>query len=211
MPDYTVIGHPKSRAMRVLWALEELGQPYTHVPAMPRSEEAFAADPMGKIPSLRVREDGQEAVLGDSVAIVTYLADRHGGLTHPAGTLARARQDAATQFVVCEMDAVLWTLAKHSFVWPEERRVPEIKDSLRREAQQTELELERRLGENGWLAGGAMTVPDILAAHCVGWAEAAKVPPGSERVRAWAAELRRRPAHRRASGATGAEDARRAG
>ena len=106
------------------------------------------------------------------------------------------------------MDAVLWTLAKHSFVFPEERRVPEIKDSLRWEAGRAERELERRLGGGDWLAGEAMTVPDLLAAHCVGWAESAKVAPGSERARAWAAALRRRPAYARASGAG---EARRAG
>ena len=198
-PRYTVIGHAASRAMRVLWALEEMGLPHDHVPALPRSAEARAADPEGKIPALRVGEGGSETVLTDSVAILTHLADRHGALTHPPGTLRRARQDAATQFVVCEMDAVLWTLAKHSFVLPEERRVPEVKDALRREAGEAERALERRLGEGPFLAGEALTVPDILAAHCVGWAIAAKVPPGSERVRDWARGLRERPAHRRAA------------
>ena len=200
-PEYTVIGHPQSRAMRVLWALEELGLSYALVPAKPRSPEALAADPSGKIPSLEVAEGGERAVLSDSVAIVTHLADRHGGLGHPAGTLARARQDAATQFVVCEMDAVLWALARHSFVLPEERRVAEVKDSLRWEAQRAELALERRLGDDGGLAGEAPTVPDLLAAHCLSWAEAAKVPVGSERARAWGAALRRRPAFLRAADA----------
>ncbi len=199
VPGYTVIGHAGSRAMRVLWTLEELGLPYDHVPAQPRSEEARAAEPDGKIPALRVREAGGEATLTDSVAIVTYLADRHGALTHPPGTLMRARQDAMTQFVVCEMDAVLWALAKHSFVLPEERRVPQVREALRWEAGRAERALERRLGERAFLAGETLTVPDILAAHCVGWAVKAKVAPASERVRAWAAGLRERPAHARAA------------
>jgi glutathione S-transferase len=200
-PAYTVIGHAKSRALRVLWAMEELGLPYAHVPALPRSEEARAADPAGRIPSLRIEEDGETATLTDSVAILTHLADRHGGLGHPAGTLARARQDAATQFVVSEMDAVVWALAKHAFALPEERRVPAVKDTLRWEAQRAERELETRLGDRPFLAGDALTVPDILAVHCLGWAAAAKVPVGSERARAWAAALAERPAHRRASAA----------
>lgn len=197
-PAYTVIGHPQSRALRVLWALEELGLPHRRVPAKPRSDEARAADPEGRIPVLMVEEDGDTTALSDSVAILTYLADRHGGLAHPPGTLARARQDAATQFVVCEMDAIVWALAKHAFVLPEERRVPAIKDSLRWEAQRAEAELERRLGEGAFLAGDALTVPDILAAHCVLWSAKAKVPVGSERIRRWAASLMDRPAHRRA-------------
>ena len=198
-PRYTVIGHAGSRAMRVLWALEELGLPYAHDPALPRSQEARAASPDGKIPALRVADGDGEATLTDSVAILTYLADRHGALTHPPGTLMRARQDAMTQFAVCEMDAVLWALAKHSFVLPEERRVPEVKDALRWEAGRAERALERHLDGRAFLAGEALTVPDILAAHCVGWAVKAKVPPTSERVRAWAASLRERPAHARAA------------
>ena len=37
---YKVIGSRASRGLRVLWMLEELGQPYEHVPAKPRSDEA---------------------------------------------------------------------------------------------------------------------------------------------------------------------------
>ena len=83
---YTVIGGTKSRAFRVMWMLEELGQPYTLNPAAPRSEEARKYNPSGKIPAL---VDGDE-VLTDSLAIMTYLADKHGALTAPAGTPERA-------------------------------------------------------------------------------------------------------------------------
>ena len=42
---YTVIGGTKSRAFRVMWMLEELGQPYALNPAAPRSEEARKYNP----------------------------------------------------------------------------------------------------------------------------------------------------------------------
>lgn len=89
---YTVYGAVRSRAFRVLWLLEELGLDYSHVPAGPQSEEIRKISPLGKIPVL-VEGD---AVLRDSTAILTYLADKHGGFTHPAGTIARAQQDAWT-------------------------------------------------------------------------------------------------------------------
>ena len=60
--------------MRVLWALEELGLEYIHHSAAPRSEQVRALNPLGKIPIL---VDG-DAVLTDSTAILTYLADKHG-------------------------------------------------------------------------------------------------------------------------------------
>ena len=62
---YEVIGSKASRAFRVLWMLEELGVDYDHTPAGPRSAEAVAANPSGKIPALRV--DG--AVVTESVVL----------------------------------------------------------------------------------------------------------------------------------------------
>ncbi len=78
---YTVIGPVKSRAMRVLWMLEELGEAYNHIDAAPRSDEARTYNPSGKVPALI---DGAE-VLTDSMAILTYLADKHGKLHRTGG------------------------------------------------------------------------------------------------------------------------------
>jgi len=108
---YTVIGGLASRAFRVLWLLEELGVAYDHMKVGPRSDEVTAHSASGKIPVLL---DGDVAVT-DSVAIMTYLADKHGALTAPAGTLERARQDAMTQRIVDEFDGPLWLAARHSF------------------------------------------------------------------------------------------------
>jgi glutathione S-transferase len=78
---------PRTRALRALWMLEELGQPYELVridirnPAA-KADPAFrAASPMGKVPAL---EDG-ETRLWDSGAICAYLADQY-----PAAKLAPA-------------------------------------------------------------------------------------------------------------------------
>ena len=99
---YDVIGSRASRAFRVLWLLEEMGLPYNHLPVAPRSAEAMAANPSGKIPALR---DG-DRVLTDSAAIMTFLADRHGQMTHAPGSHARAEQDALTHRVLDEIDAL---------------------------------------------------------------------------------------------------------
>lgn len=193
---YTVIGAVKSRTLRVLWMLEELGQPYEHRPEPPRSEAVRALNPLGKVPVLL---DG-EAALTDSTAILTYLADKHGGMTFPAGTLERARQDGLTQFVLDELDALLWTAARHSFILPEERRVPEVKDSLRWEFQSAETRLAGFLGDGPFLMGETMTIPDIIAVHCLGWAITARFPQSDPALRAYAERLRDRPAFQRAMG-----------
>lgn len=175
---YTVIGTTRSRALRVIWMLEELGQPYDHLPAAPQTPEARAHNPSGKIPALLV--DG--AVVTDSVAILTFLADRHGDLTYPAGTIERARQDGFTNAIVDELDATLWTAARHSFVLPEEMRLPEIKDSLRWEFERAQARIGAALGDGPYLMGNRMTVPDLLLAHCARWATNANFPLTDPRV-----------------------------
>ena len=186
---YTVIGGTKTRAFRVMWMLEELGQPYDLNPAAPRSDEARKYNPSGKIPAL---VDGDE-VLTDSVAVMTYLADKHGALTAPAGTPARARQDAMTFWLIDEFDAVLWAAAKHSFVLPEEARVPAIKDSLKAEFERAASTLSDRL-EGPFLMGDQISLPDLLAVHCINWSIGAKFPRVDDKLNLWAKSLRERPA-----------------
>lgn len=191
---YKVIGATKSRAMRVMWMLEELGEPYEQIPFGPGSEEAKTYNPSGKIPALI---DGDE-VLTDSVAIMQYLADKHGKLTAAAGTPARARQDAMTFWLIDEMDAILWAAAKHSFVFPEERRVPEIKDSLKAEFARSAHILSERL-EGSYLMGDTVTVPDLLATHCINWSIGAGFPPVDDKLARWAKSMRDRPAFKAAA------------
>lgn len=191
----TVIGASETRAMRVLWMLEELGLSYEHVPAGPRSEGVIAFNPAGKVPVLI--EDSTPII--DSTAILTYLADRHGKMTHPAGTLDRARQDSLTQFVLDEFDAVLWTAARHSFILPKEMRVAGIKNGLRWEFERSQKTLVQRMAEDGFAMGDMMTVPDIILAHCLVWALAAKFPIVEPRLSGYLDLLRARPAYQRAA------------
>ncbi|MGI9464874.1 MAG: glutathione S-transferase N-terminal domain-containing protein, partial [Aestuariivirgaceae bacterium] len=115
---YKLIGSPKTRALRVLWMLEELGLEYELDPVAPRSDEAHAVNPSGKVPILQVDDD----IIIDSVAICQFLADKHGRFTYPAGSIARAQQDSWTQFALDDVDSLLWFSAKNTFVLPEELR-----------------------------------------------------------------------------------------
>ncbi|MGY6411550.1 MAG: glutathione S-transferase family protein [Alkalilacustris sp.] len=191
---YTVIGSSQSRAARVLWMLEELGQPYEHVPANPRSPGVARFNPAGKVPVLV--EDGTP--ITDSTAIIQYLADKHGALTYPAGTLDRARQDSLTQFLLDEFDAALWMAARHSFVLPEELRQAAVKDSLKWEFARSQTTLVARMGEGEFLMGRQMTVPDILLTHCGVWARVAGFPISEPRLEAYLKRLQARPAFVRA-------------
>ena len=66
---------PRTRSVRVLWLLEELGLPYEleRVDFLPPAKKFFAqATPLGKLPTI---EDG-DMVMSESGAIVEYILER---------------------------------------------------------------------------------------------------------------------------------------
>lgn len=71
--------HPKTRAARIVWLLEEAGVEYERVPIdirdpqAPRDRQFAKASPMGKVPAL---VDG-DVLMADSAAIGIYVADRY--------------------------------------------------------------------------------------------------------------------------------------
>lgn len=189
-----VIGHPRTRTMRVLWMLEELGEDYDLDPAYPHSAPVKAANPLGKVPVLL---DG-DAALTDSVAILTYLADARGRFAATPGTIARARQDGMTQFCVEALEGPLWTAAKNSFANPEDHRCREVKPVCEWEFDRAVKGLERLMGDNEFANGAEFTLTDIVAGHTIGWAASAKFEVKSPKIADYAARIRTRPAFARA-------------
>lgn len=192
---YTLIGTPKARPFRALWMMEELGVEYEVLPLSPTDKAAMAEyNPTGKVPALK---DGDDIII-DSVAIMQYLADKHGGMTFQAGTIERAKQDSFTQFICDEIDGALWTAARNSFVNPEDKRSADIKPILMWEFERSIKALETRLGDNDFFMGDTCTLPDLLFTHCAGWARNAGFPFESEPLRALVKRCLDRDAYKRA-------------
>ncbi|MEM8687378.1 MAG: glutathione S-transferase family protein [Pseudomonadota bacterium] len=192
---YTVIGTPKTRGFRVIWMLEELGESYEVDPCGPHADEINKVNPSGKVPAFR---DGSSTII-DSVAICQYLADKHAKLTAPAGTIERAQQDSFTHFALDEVDGILWTNARHSFVLPEDHRVESVKETCKWEFNRSMGVLAERLGDNDYVMGTDFTVPDLILGHCAGWAMNTpgwELPDG--KVGAYFKRVRSRPAFERA-------------
>lgn len=178
-----------------MWMLEELGEDYEFILAAPRGKEIAAVNPSGKVPALK---DG-ETVLTDSIAICTYLADKHGELTFPAGTLDRARQDGFTQMIVDEIEGALWNWSKNSYIYPDDVAVPAIIPLCRAEFDRAIKTLEFRFGAGPYLMGETVTVPDILLGHCAGWAANANFAvPEDGPLGRYFDRVRSRPAFKRA-------------
>ena len=189
---YKVLGIAQSRAFRVLWMLEEIGECYEHISAKPGSSEIIKFNVSGKVPVLL---DGKN-VLTDSSAIVSYLGDKHKKLSFQSGSIERAYQDSMVFRIIDEVDMILWLAARHSFILPEERRVNAIKPSLKWEFERN---IDRIMSEkeSKFLMGDEFMLPDIILAHCGSWARSAKFPLENRRFNDYINLCYDRPAVRR--------------
>ena len=190
-----VIGAKESRAFRVLWMLEELGANYCHRPEKPHSPYVLEHNPTGKIPVLVIDEEGE--ALTESTAILQYLADQNACFSYPVSDRRRAIQDGWTHRILDEIDACIWTAAKHSFVLPEERRVSDIKNTLRWEFARSIKRIATHLDNSIYVMGDEMTVPDFILGHCLMWAERARFGTNEPSIVAYYERLRTRPALQR--------------
>ncbi|MDA9911176.1 glutathione S-transferase family protein [Amylibacter sp.] len=188
---YKVIGNTNTRTLRVLWAMNEIGLEYEHVQVNAQSVDAKKFNISGKVPTLEVNGIN----IADSTAIVTYLADKYNQLTFTAGTIERAQQDSFTQFILDELDSILWTAARHSFVLPKEMRVSELKETLRWEFARSLKVLESRMGAGPNVMGEKFTIPDIILTHIGGWARVAKFDIPDGKLRDYFRQQIKRPAY----------------
>jgi glutathione S-transferase len=117
-PAITVWGSGTSRALRVLWALHELGLDYEHQPIGPRTGETLTDDyghlnAKRKIPTL---VDG-DRVLTESGAIVNYLFAAYGADANvfvPANPFEQAVSDEWCYFALMELDGhCLYVIRRH--------------------------------------------------------------------------------------------------
>lgn len=163
-----IYGWKKSRAIRCMWVLEELGLPYEQVPLNPHAGETrtatyLAINPSGKIPAL---VDG-DFVLTESIAINAYLASTHPGKLWPGDPRDVARLLQWTSWAVTELEPPLVAMFR------EGRRPPAEIDQTRIEAwradalTKVEVVLEPQLARNAYLLPDAdFTLADLNVA-CV--------------------------------------------
>src|SRR6478735_8310789 len=124
-----VYGTPNTRAMRVLWLLEELNVPAELESVDPRKgehhqPEYWRINPFGKVPCIAV--DG--FTMAESPAICSWLADQHPekALIPKPASRARGTHDQWLSYAMTEMEAPLWLVIKNKIILPEPQRVPDI-------------------------------------------------------------------------------------
>lgn len=197
----TLYGTAGSRSTRALWALEETGQPYAYVSvdlANCRAGDRPLSDlnPACKVPVL---EEGP-FILTESMAICLHVADRDPGkaLLPETDSGARAHLLQWCSFVIGELEQPLWTLAKHTFILPPERRVPGVRETAVYELDLALSVLETGLGARAWILGDRFTAADILIADTLGWANVPDGSLSSPALLRYLERARNRPAYARA-------------
>ncbi|MEL7088346.1 MAG: glutathione binding-like protein, partial [Planctomycetota bacterium] len=63
------------------------------------------------------------------------------------------------------------------------------------EFRRSQATLMSRMGNNEFLLGDRMTVPDIILTHCMNWAMTAKFPISEARLEQYTERMRARPAY----------------
>jgi glutathione S-transferase len=170
------------RALRVHWALIELGLDYCTERVQSRTGEtqtdAFTRlNPRQKIPVL---QDG-DLTLTESAAIVTYLAERYSTpevRLIPTEVTARAPYHEWQSFICMELDATsLYVLRRHEYL-------PEVYGEAPAAVAGAEAYFARMIGAaaetigdgRGYLLGDDFSGVDILMTTCLDWARRYEQP-----------------------------------
>ena len=175
LPVPILWGVGTSRTIRAHWVLCELGVEYETREIIPRTDSmndpAFlSVSTRGKVPILQ----HGALTLGESGAIVLYLADRYSDrltLTPEPSTTERARFDEMYSFIMTELDAPLYVIRRHEglpdIYGASQTAVDAARDYFLRQANV----IETWLASGPYLLGEKFSAVDILAASCAMWAQ----------------------------------------
>jgi len=193
-------GIRQSRALRSLWALEELGLAYEHVPTNfttdAKKPEYLAINPNGRIPAL---VDG-DVTLFESMAINLYLAKKYDtkGL-YPKSEADEARAIQWSFWGMTETEQALLQVLMHRVFLPEPQR-DEIAASAGEEKLAQPLRvLDGALAGKKYLLGDGFTIADLNVAWVLAWALFGKLDTSkTPNVARWLGECCGRPAFAKA-------------
>jgi glutathione S-transferase len=198
----TLYGISTSRAGRCVWALEEIGIPYTHVPihfndGSTRTPAYRAVNPNERIPTL---VDG-ELILWESLAINHYLADRYDGGLRPRTPEAAARALMWSFWGNNEIENLLRPLLRNRlFLQAADRNGGEGELAAEQLVKPLRI-LEGALADRDYLLGGAISVADLNVSHGMFWLPVAGVEMAAyPRLSGWLGRLADRPALQKAWG-----------
>jgi glutathione S-transferase len=192
-------GNPRSRAMRCLWMLEEVGEPYELIEKSTRTDELQSIEYLRLNPNARIPTlvDG-DAVLWESMAINLYLAQKYEGPMHCAEPKVLGLAAQWSFWAMLEMEGLLLDLLQHRALLPEFARdasYAERDELLLRKPLEV---LSNALRGRDHLADGNFTVADLNVASILVWGKMGRLDLSAHSdVARWLDSCLARPAYRR--------------
>jgi glutathione S-transferase len=165
-------GNPRSRAMRCMWMLEEIRQPYELVEKNTnelQTPEYLQLNPNARIPTLV--DDG--LVIWESMAINLYLAQKYPLHSNDPSTLGLAAQWSF--WAMLELEGLLLDLLNHRAILPEFARDPSHAERDELLLQKPLAILNKSLSGREHLTGGEFTVADLNVASIIAWGKMARL------------------------------------
>ncbi|HEY7320501.1 MAG TPA: glutathione S-transferase family protein, partial [Candidatus Binatia bacterium] len=158
-------GSARSRALRTLWMLGELGLTYDHKDYLPRAPETrtpefLALNPNGRVPVI----DDDGFVLSESMAINFYLAKKHKSLLYPSDPRNEALALQWSLWETDRLDRQIVNYVRHTTEFPEPERKKEVAEAAWKEVTASFDVLETALAKAEWLAGSAFSLGDLNVA-----------------------------------------------
>jgi len=188
-------GMGPTRSLRARWALQELDAQFEFVPVdlqagEHRHPDFLRLNPAGKLPVL---VDGDQ-VITESAAIVMYLAEKYAdkGLM-PASLQDRAQAYRWSFFAVTELEQPLWRIARHSFVYPEAKRLPADIPLAREEFLEMAAVLDRHMEGREFIVGERISIADCVTAYVLDWGNENGLVAGFANLAAYLERMYARP------------------
>jgi len=194
-------GTSRSRSARSLWALEELGVGYEHLP-MPTTEAKSPShlklNPNGHVPVLE--DDG--LVVWESMAINLYLAEKYGkNSLWPSEPAARASIYQWSFWAMTEVEPHLLTIMRNRVMAPPEQRDEKAAQTAVEALKAPLNALEESLKGKEYLLGRNFTIADLNVAAVMSWIPMMKLDLSSTpNVQAWLQRCLGREANKKVRG-----------
>jgi glutathione S-transferase len=184
-----------TRSIRARWTLQELEVDFEAVTVNLRAgdhrkPEFLRINPAGKLPVL---VDG-DLVLTESVAIVLYLADKYPDRELiPGRAEDRAEVNQWLLFTATELEQPLWRMARHSFLYPEPKRLPADIALARDDFTPMAGVIDDHMKSREFVVGDKATVGDFVLAYTLDWANEVDLLDGFPRLRGYMERMYARP------------------
>ncbi len=195
----TFYTNPMSRGQIVRWMLEEVGAPYEQVlldyASTMKAADYLAVNPMGKVPAIK----HGDKIVTECAAICAYLAD-----AFPETDLAPPLSDRADYYrwLFYAAGPAEQAIISNALNWvptAEQQRMAGF-GSYEKVVEV----LEQMVSGRTYIAGDAFSAADVYVGSQLDWGLSFGTLPKSEKLEAYVAPLRLRPAYQRAKAIDGA-------